>query len=254
MYRVSNKADGLSSVEIVIPTNVQIALKQGLVLLDAHFGPKGVEVWVRNTNPDKTHKSMSLEEADEVYTSFTPAIDKLSVKLEGTNKEGDGIVESPGVPVSVAKPVSTPDPDLEKIRDLDVARSYEIVKSARLNFHRQEGILTEYAHNSLVKADFKRANYLYFAARVMYIADNIGPSAAVSRLFTNDTLRINGTNSLHSWWDKADSLSKAKLLTTKKKCDPEQITIGDLSKLDKMKCPFSDARFGTDNQSSGSDC
>jgi hypothetical protein len=116
-----------------------------------------------------------------------------------------------------------------------------IVAQRKLNYHRTNGVLNEYPHDSLVVQDFKRTSDHDFLARVVFVASNIGSDKAVSKILS--TFGSSGASSLAEWWSKADLTTMAKLLSNRKRFDPSK---ADLTRLAKIACPFRDTDLNKD--------
>jgi len=59
-------------IGFVVPMNVGRALESGKALVNATFGKNGAEFWVQPLDPEFSHKTMGLEDAEEFYSSGRP--------------------------------------------------------------------------------------------------------------------------------------------------------------------------------------
>jgi hypothetical protein len=236
-------------LQFEVPKAVGAALNEGKLILGSTIGKKGIEVWVQFMNPNLIHQTYTLEDAEEKLKSYSNA-DSSSSHEAGTSTSK--VVSRPAPrskDESHGVSVENFDPNREIFISQHEAR--EICESRKLNKHRIKGVLNEHAHDSLVRADFNRSSIHDFVARSTWVASNIGEAKAVSRINSNNAMRIAGVTSLKEWWLEATPDMRAWLLTRSRKIDIEEV---DTSRLNKVGCPFRDAGLSASlNSDSDSD-
>jgi hypothetical protein len=226
-----------STLSLEIPSAVAVALEAGQATLETTFGPKGVDVWVRDlSDPNVYHQSMDLTDAASHFRGKRQR--SVSFKENSSaNSSDEGLgakLKDVRIRATQSRPVGTREPGLDLVT-MTRADASAMVEDRKLNRHRVAGVLNFYPDKSLVKQDFSRASIHDFVARATVVAEAIGEDKAVARIATNPELDCGGASDLHEWWRKSSSRQKAILLSTKKDLRVDLVHTGSLNN---MGCPF----------------
>jgi len=314
--RTINERRGI--IGFVVPMNVGRALESGKALVNATFGKNGAEFWVQPLDPEFSHKTMGLEEAEEFYSSGLPHspnssgsvvggrvptategaplsddtfvgrvtshIGKNPMKKvvlpvswedssssdesEGLGSKKIGVKGSAGHSISaISKEMSQMKidqltrPGTQKIptasdanqakamavseleagfpfaSKMDPGRAAGLVKSGNLDRNRKQGVLNVFPSQSLVREDFKKPLLEHFQARVVCVANAVGSAKMVSRIASDQRLKIPGCQNLNDWWLAADEEQRFLAVTQAKHCSSD----ADKRRLLLLPCPFQDA-------------
>lgn len=233
-----------TTLRFEIPSAVGSAVAAGKAAIGATFGMRGMECWVQFLEPSLFHETFTLEDAETRLIvaksrkkhDSSPSSTEISPE-SSSSPEAKGKMKTRLTTVTSTYDAEKARRDREEIR-MTVSEAVEIVASRNLNRHRTNGVLNEYAHDSLVRQDFNRSSIHDFVARATYVASNIGEDKAVSRIATNTFLKVNGVTTLEGWWSEATPLMRGTLLTSAKKCDLTKVNVHALRRLG---CPFGQA-------------
>lgn len=226
----------------------------GVITIGVHISRDGIDVWARCVQP---HPGLGLS----TYTSHTlPAIEELLAKVvvrsgrvstSTTSSEPERVQKGKGIQYEGPRIEGTDKGFIRSaelssvgVKSLDEAILH--CKQARLGSGYQNGVYNQLPVDSLAPLDFKRNRKDLFA-RVCSVVDALTTPKLVSRILSQEKLRITGVDDLSDWWRKATAEQKLMLVSRAKAFPKGPLGEGTrveqkyLARLDTLPHPFRDA-------------
>jgi len=112
-----------------------------------------------------------------------------------------------------------------------------LVKGGNLDRNRKQGVLNIFPSQSLVKEDFGKTQLRDFQARVVCVANAVGPAKMISRIACDRRLKIDGCSTIEEWWHAANEEQRFLAVTLAKHC----VATVNKRRLLLLPCPFTGA-------------